>query len=187
MKITVFYVGASLLSPLRRAEDDINARYKLGLQVAAYNCGAPLNEVEWRAAESDLIASDLVLVIHVTDGENASRIALSLEAHRDRQRAVIAFNCMPDLMRCTRMGKLDFSTLMKPPGSPDQAEETSAPGIARKLGMWMSEFVRGRTSSSSRQSVGPPAKADHYVKLIGRLPAILKFLPAAGKLADIKH
>lgn len=191
MKITVFYVGASLLSPLRRAEDDINARYKLGLQVAAYNCGAPLNGVEWKAAESDLIASDLVLVIHVTEGENASRIALSLEAHRDRHRAVIAFNCMPDLMRCTRIGKLDFATLMKPPGSPDQGEETSAPGIARKLGMWMSEFVRGRTSSSSRQStgvrVGPPAKADHYVKLIGRLPAILKFLPAAGKLADIKH
>jgi magnesium chelatase subunit H len=57
--------------------------------------------------------------------------------------------------------------------------------------MWMSEFVRGRTPSGGRKSNGgrngPPAKADQYVKLIGRLPAILRFLPAAGKLADIKH
>ena len=191
VKITVFYVGTSLLAPLRRAEDEINARHKLGLQVATYNCGAPLNEVDWHVAESDVAGTDLVFVIHVTEGENAARISSSLERHHQRHHAVIAFNCMPDLMRCTRMGKLDFAKLMKRPGSRDQGDETSAPGIARKLGMWMSDFVKGRTSpvggQSPAMSGGPPAKADQYVKLIGRLPGILKFVPNAGKLADIKN
>jgi magnesium chelatase subunit H len=192
VKITVFYVGTSLLAPLRRAEDEINALHKLGLQVATYNCGAPLTEAEWHAAESDVGASDLVFVIHVTEGENAARIAAALERHRERNNAVIAFNCMPDLMRRTRMGKLDFGKLMKPRTSGDQGGgETSAPGIARKLGTWMSDFVKGRTATSGGPSPtkrgGPPANADQYVKLIGRLPAILKFVPGAGRLGDIKN
>ena len=192
MKITVFYVGTSLLAPLRRAEDEINARHRLGLQVATYNCGAPLSEAEWHAAESDVGGSDLVFVIHVTEGENAARIAAALERHRERHNAVIAFNCMPDLMRRTRMGKLDFGKLMKPRTSGDQdGGETSAPGLARKLGTWMSDFVKGRTATGGGTSPtkrgGPPANADQYVKLIGRLPGILKFVPGAGKLGDIKN
>ena len=191
MKITVFYVGTSLLAPLRRAEDEINSRHKLGLHVATYNCGAPLNEAEWRAAESDVGVSDLVFVIHVTEGENAVRIGTALERHRGRHHAVIAFNCMPDLMRRTRIGKLDFDKLMRPRASSDQADEqSSAPGIARKLGTWMSDFVKGRTSTRAGEAPkrgGPPARADQYVKLIGRLPSILKFVPSAGKLGDIKN
>ncbi len=190
VKITVFYVGTSLLAPLRRAEDNINARHKLGLQVATYNCGAPLNKAEWSAAEGDLGVSDLVFVIHVTEGENAARIEKALEHHQKRHHAVIAFNCMPDLMRRTRLGKLDFGKLMKPGASGDQGdEETSAPSIAKKLVTWMSDFVRGRTPTrdgAAPKRGGPPAKTDQYVKLIGKLPSILKFVPSAGKLGDIK-
>src|SRR4249919_2215125 len=190
MKITVFYVGTSLLAPLRRAEDEINAQHKLGLQVAGYNCGAPLNEAEWRAADGDLAASDLVFVIHVTEGENAARIATALERHQGRHQAVIAFNCMPDLMRRTRMGKLDFGKLMKSSPSKDQAEgEVAAPGMAKKLAIWMSDFVKGRDSrdEDNPKRGGPPARADQYVSLIGKLPSILKFVPSAGRLGDIKN
>jgi magnesium chelatase subunit H len=191
MKIAVFYVGTSLLAPLRRAEQEINARHQLGLQVATYNCGAPLTEAEWKAAQDDVADSDLVFAIHVTEGENAARIGAALERHRERHNAVIAFNCMPDLMRRTRLGKLDFAALMKQRGSPDHGEqEASAPGIARKLGTWMTDFIKGRAQTrggDSPRPIGPPSKTDQYVKLIGRLPALLKFVPSAGKLGDIKN
>jgi magnesium chelatase subunit H len=191
VKITVFYVGTSLLAPLRQAESDINFHHGLGLQVATYNCGAPLTDPEWNSAESDLAASDLVFVIHVTEGENAARIEAGLERHHKRHKAVIAFNCMPDLMRRTRMGKLDFGKLMKPRSLRAQAgDETSGPAFARKLATWMSGFVKGRTptrSGDAPKRSGPPANADQYVKLIGRLPSILKFVPGAGKLGDIKN
>ena len=191
MKITVFYVGTSLLAPLRRAESDINAQHKLNLQVATHNCGSPLTLSEWHSAESDLSDSDLAFVIHVTEGENAVRIAAALDGHRKRHSAVIAFNCMPELMRRVRMGKLDFGKLMKPAASRDQAgAETSGQSAARKLATWMSDFVKGRTPNKSGEPPkrgGPPKSADQYVKLIGRLPSILKFVPSAGKLGDIKN
>lgn len=178
-----------MLAPLRRAEAEINSHHKLDLQVASYNCGAPLTEPEWNSAERDVGGSDLVFVIHVTEGENAARIAAALDRCGDCHSAVIAFNCMPELMRHVRMGKLDFGKLMKARKSDQQGgEETSGPGIARKLGTWMADFVKGRTpSGDSPKRVGPPANADQYVKLIGRLPSILKFVPSAGKLRDIKN
>lgn len=189
VKLTGFYVGTSLLSPLRAAEREINARHRLGLEVGAYNCGAPLSEAEWRAAEQDIAASKIVFVIHVTDGENAARIVAALERYRDRHCAVIAFNCMPDLMRCTRLGKLDFSKLMKSRRTGEEGSEESGKGVVRKLATWMADFMRGRTSSTGQKSPkrAGPANADQYVKLIGRLPAILKFVPAAGRLGDIKN
>lgn len=191
VKITIFYVGTSLLATLKRAEQEINAHYRLGLRVAAYNCGAPLNEVEWHAAENDVAESEFIFVIHVTESENAARIGTALERYHDRHSAVIAFNCMPDLMRRTRLGKLDFRKLMKSPATPDQVvNEASARGLAKKLGMWMSDFVKGRTPTrggDGRGRGGPPAKTDQYVKLIGRLPAVLKFVPGTGKLGDIKN
>ena len=189
MKVAVFYVGTSLLAPLKRAEEEINARHRLEFQIATYNCGAPLTEAEWNAAERDVAASDLVFVIHVTEGENAARIGAALERHRQGNNAVIAFNCMPDLMRKTHLGKLDFAALMKQRGSPDHGEE-EVPGVARKLGTWMTDFIKGRAQkrgADSPKRAGPPAKTDQYVKLIGRLPAILKFVPTAGKLGDIKN
>jgi len=184
VKITVFYVGTSLLAPLRRAESEINARYRLGLQVAAYNCGAPLGMPDWQTAERDLASSDVVFVIHVTEGENAARILAALDHYRARHHAVVAFNCMPDLMRCVRMGKLDFSRLMKSATArqAQQGGEASAPSMVRRLGMWMADFVKTRSTSG-----GGPAKSDQYVKLIGRLPAMLKFVPGAGRLGDIKN
>src|SRR5215470_15382727 len=113
VKIAVFYVGTSLLAPLRRAESDIKKRYSLNLQIAAHNCGAPLDRGEWLKAETDISNSEIVFIVHVTDDANASLIAKALDKCRDRHSAVIGFNCMPDLMRRTRMGKLDFSKLMK--------------------------------------------------------------------------
>ncbi|HEY3138472.1 MAG TPA: cobaltochelatase subunit CobN [Blastocatellia bacterium] len=185
MKITVFYVGTSLLAPLRRAESDINSRHRLALQVAAYNCGSPLDEAQWQAAENDVANSELVFIIHVTESENAGRIARALERHNKRARAVIAFNCMPDLMRCMRLGKLDFGKLMKSRGGKGER----ASGTAKKLATWMADFVKGRKfdSRSSSDKGGGPANADQYVKLIARLPAILKFVPSAGRLRDIKN
>ena len=191
MRITVFYVGTSLLAPLRRAESDINAQRQLGLQVATHNCGAPLTEPQWNLAEGDLAGSDLVFVIHVTEGENAARITTALDRHRKHHSAVIAFNCMPEIMRRVQMGKLDFGKLMSPPAARDQATaETSGQSAARNLATWMSDFVRGRTQNKSSESPkrgGPPKNADQYVKLIGRLPSILKFVPSVGKLGDIKN
>ena len=188
MKITVFYVGTSLLAPLKRAEKDINTHHKLNLQVATHNCGSPLTQTEWTAADTDLAASDLVFVIHVTEGENAARIESALDRYRERHNAVIAFNCMPELMRRTRMGKLDFGKLMRARTTPESgSNETPEAGLARKLGSWMSDFVKGRPSDRRQQRSGPPAKTDKYLKLIGRLPTVLKFVPSAGKLGDIKN
>ena len=74
MKTTVLYVGSSLLGPLRHAEGEINRRHRAGLRVAAHNLGAPLSEGQWSQVERDLSESEVVFVIHVTDGENASRL-----------------------------------------------------------------------------------------------------------------
>lgn len=192
MKITVFYVGTSLLSPLRRAETDINSRHKLGLEVRTHNCGAPLTVDEWSAAERDIATSEIVFVIHITEGENAARIIAALEPKRERHGAVIAFNCMPDLMRCTRIGKLDFSSLIKSKAS-EEDSLTSGQNIPRKLATqlatWMADFVKIRRQSRGNDSNKPsaPGNKDHYLTLIGRLPAILKFVPNAGKLKDIKN
>ena len=47
MKITVLYVGTSLLAPLRRAESEINKKHAFEVSIAAYNCGAPLDLGQW--------------------------------------------------------------------------------------------------------------------------------------------
>jgi magnesium chelatase subunit H len=92
---------------------------------------------------------------------------------------------MPDLMRRTRMGKLDFARLMKVGRSANDAEgkENRGRSLARKLATWMQDAVGGRGSGrkSSHGNLG------QYVKLISRLPAVLKFVPGAGKLRDIKN
>ncbi len=109
MNITVLYVGSSLLAPLKSAEREIDRAYNLGLRVAAYNFGSPLSDGEWREVERDLEQANLVFVIHVMDGENASRLLNSLETLKDKHEAVIVINCMPELMRRTRMGRLDVA------------------------------------------------------------------------------
>jgi magnesium chelatase subunit H len=190
MKITVFYVGASLLSPLRKAEPEINSLYNLDLHVAAYNCGAPLPLSEWQLAERDLTESEIIFIVHVTDQENAARIVSFLDNNRSRNQTVIAFNCMPDLMRRTHMGKLDFASLMKSRAKTDS--EGSSQSLARKLGHWMADTIKGRKANGTDQGNGDNKKkkrSNHvnYVKLISKMPAILRFVPSAGRLRDIKN
>jgi len=74
MNITVLYVGSSLLAPLKHAERELNRVYSLDLRVAAYNFGSPLSDGEWQDVEADLEAANIVFVIHVMDGENATRL-----------------------------------------------------------------------------------------------------------------
>src|SRR5882762_4874398 len=107
MKVSVCYVGSSLLAPLKIAERELNREYKLDLHVAAHNFGSPMTDAEWRIVDNDLSNADVVFVIHVMDGENAARLMPKLEQHKKRHAAVIVINCMPELMRRTRMGRLD--------------------------------------------------------------------------------
>ncbi|HKY44525.1 MAG TPA: cobaltochelatase subunit CobN, partial [Pyrinomonadaceae bacterium] len=156
MNITVLYVGSSLLAPLKNAEREINRLHKLDLRVAAYNFGSPLSDDEWVEVERDLEQANVVFVIHVMDGENASRLLTKL---KDRHDAVVVINCMPELMRRTRMGKLDVGAFAG----------------------WMARYTKSHKESRKRNGHG------QYLKLIRRLPQILKFVPTAGALTDAKH
>jgi magnesium chelatase subunit H len=157
MNITALYVGSSLLAPLKNAEREINRVHKLDLRVAAYNFGSPLSDSEWQAVDHDLERANIVFVIHVMDGENASRLLTSLE--KFQHDAVIVINCMPELMRRTRMGKLDVGSFAG----------------------WMGRYAKRDKSSRGKNGHG------QYLKLIRRLPTILKFMPTAGALTDAKH
>lgn len=159
MNITVLYVGSSLLAPLKNAEREISRAYQLDLRVAPYNFGSPLCDRDWQEVDRDLAEASIVFVIHVMDGENASRLVAALETYKDRHDAVVVINCMPELMRRTRMGRLDVGRL----GS---------------TGAWIGNRAKRRNG----------AKHGHqYLKLVDRLPGILKFIPTAGALTDAKH
>ena len=103
MNVTALYVGSSLLAPLKHAEREINREHGLDLRITAHNFGAPLNQDEWEVVDAELSDADIVFVIHVMDGENAARLLPALERYKQRHRALIVINCMPDLMRRTRM------------------------------------------------------------------------------------
>ncbi|HEV2836993.1 MAG TPA: cobaltochelatase subunit CobN [Pyrinomonadaceae bacterium] len=151
MNITVLYVGSSLLAPLKNAEREINRIYGLDLRVAAYNFGSPLSDNDWIDVERDLSQANVVFVIHVMDGENASRLVKALEGRKHD--AIIVINCMPQLMRHTRMGRLDVG----------------------KLGFLKFKADRRKTNHGK------------YLKLVDRLPGILRFIPTTGALTDAKH
>jgi len=171
MNITVLYVGSSLLAPLKSAEREINRVYKLDLRVAAYNFGSPLSDSEWGDVEDDLKKSNIVFVIHVMDGENASRLVSALD--KVRNDAVVVINCMPELMRRMRMGRLDISTLGKQNGKGGK--------LLRSVGSWVGNQARPGKSRKSKD------KHTQYLKLVDRLPGILKFVPTAGALTDAKN
>ena len=160
MNITVLYVGSSLLAPLKNAEREINRLHNLDLRVSAYNFGSPLSDPEWSDVERDLESANIVFVIHVMDGENASRLINALERLNNRHDAIVVINCMPELMRRTRMGKLNVGSFAS----------------------WMERYAKRDKSKDSRA-----AHRHHYLKLIGRLPRILKFVPTTGALTDAKH
>ena len=192
MSVTFLYVGSSLLAPLKQAEREINREHALDLRVAAYNFGASLTEGEWREVERDLSAADVVFVIHVMDGENAARLLDALERYRARHRAVIVINCMPELMRRTRMGRLDFGRMFGGRGDGAETREREnaasdgkdakrAKHLAQRVGAWMGEQARGfREKKKGRGHT-------QYLKLVDRLPAILRFVPSAGRLRDVKN
>jgi magnesium chelatase subunit H len=184
MKITALIVGSSLLGPLRGAEGEINRRYAVGLRVAAHNLGAPLADEEWDVVERDLCESEVVFVIHVTDGENAQRLIQLLVRHGRGRRAVVVINCMPELMRQTRMGRLSFgggrgADAEEGAGGEGQARgEGRARRLVRSVGSWMGEQARGR---------GRGSKHTQYLRFVERMPALLRFVPGAGRLGDVKN
>jgi magnesium chelatase subunit H len=205
VKVTVLYVGTSLPAPLKEAERAIRSKNKIDLDIALHNCGDSISDTGWLAVSQDISASDMVFIIHVTNADNATRIISALQPRasasgippveargsfksnlqRDGHWTVIAINCMPELMRLTRMGKLDFGRLMKSGAGRGESEthEASAHNLARKLGSWMADSIRGRNGSGVQSN----SRLGQYTSLIGRMPAILRFLPTAGKLTDIKH
>ena len=195
MKVTVLYIGSSLLAPLKNAERELNRDYNLGLSIAACNFGSPLSDREWVAVENDLQDADLVFIIHVMDGENAARLLTALEKYRTRHAAVIVINCMPDLMRRTRMGRLNISQLLggkvrgdkrKRGGGKGEGQRSSsgkALGMLTAAGSWIGSQVRGRRSNNQTKKHGH----GQYLKLIDKLPGILRFVPTAGGLRDVKH
>jgi magnesium chelatase subunit H len=190
LNVIVLYVGTSLPAPLRKAEAEINKQYNLGLRVAAHNCGAPLSSDQWQTIQSEIHEAELIFLIHVTDSENANRIAIELDKPGVKPAAVIAFNCMPDLMRRTRMGKLDFAKMMRSRASESGSEARDGTGLVRKLASWMADYVRSRRrngSEGSGQVRSGPGRAASYVGLISRLPTVLKFVPTTGRVRDIKH
>jgi magnesium chelatase subunit H len=168
LKITILYVGSSLLAPLKQAEREINRVHKLDLHVAAHNFGSPLSNREWGDVEADLEKSNIIFVIHVMDGENATRLVAALD--KVRNDAVVVINCMPELMRRTRMGRLDISTFGKQNGKGGK--------LLRSVGSWVGSHARRGKSKD---------KHTQYLKLVDRLPGILKFVPTAGALTDAKN
>jgi magnesium chelatase subunit H len=170
LKITILYVGSSLLAPLKYAEREINRVHKLDLRVSAYNFGSPLSDSEWVDVEEDLDKSNIIFVIHVMDGENAARLVSAL--NKIRNDAVIVINCMPELMRRTRMGRLDISTL-------GNNQHRKGGKLLRSVGSWVGNQAR-RGKSDKRSHA-------QYLKFVDRLPSILKFVPTAGALTDAKH
>ncbi len=197
MKVTVCYIGSSLLSPLRNAERELNREHNLDLQIDAWNFGSPLSDSEWHEVDASLGSADIVFVIHVMDGENSARLLPALEKHKANNRAVIVINCMPELMRRTRMGRLDIKRLM---GSHENRGEESESESEKKLGgqalrligsvgSWIGRQAsnRGRNNPDETE-VKAVKKHSHgqYLKLIDRLPGILRFVPSAGGLRDVK-
>jgi magnesium chelatase subunit H len=187
LKITALYVGSSLLAPLKYAEGEIARRHAVELRVAAHNFGAPLADDEWAEVERDIAGSEIVFVIHVTDGENATRLIRLLGRHGAGRRAVVVINCMPELMRQTRMGRLSFGGSAGAGGESSEGDKTDGgrgEGRARRLlksvGSWMGEQARARGR-------GRGSKQTQYLRFVERMPALLRFVPGAGRLGDVKH
>jgi magnesium chelatase subunit H len=192
MRVTVLYVGSSLLAPLRKAEREINGA-GIELSLAVHNFGGVFADQEWETIESDLSASAVIFVIHVMDGENAARLMPLLDRLR-QDRAVVVINCMPELMKRTRMGRLDFAKLMgaksrgqsakdKEQSATDESPDARQQGAAllRSVGSWIGRQARHNGKGATHKSRGD------YLKWAGRLPALLRFVPNAGRLRDAKN
>jgi len=171
VRLSVFYVGSSLLAPLKNAEQEINRAHKLELTVAAHNFGSTFNESEWAEIESDIKESKIVFVIHIMDGENASRLIRLLNQYAASHDAVIVINCMPELMRHTRLGRLDVKALTGNSGSS---------GLLGSIGSWVGRQAKQKSKAKRRDH-------SYYLKVIDRLPRLLRFVPTAGAFSDAKN
>jgi magnesium chelatase subunit H len=186
VNITVLYVGSSLLAPLKDAEREINRVHKLDLRVAAYNFGASLSDDEWVKVERDLSKANIVFVIHVMDSENASRLLGALDRYRGQHNAVIVINCMPELMRKTRMGRLNVTALASGVDTQKRNKEDAGKTITRRSIQLLSSIGSWVGKQAAR---GQPNRHRHsqYLKFADRLPSILEFVPTAGAFTDAKH
>jgi magnesium chelatase subunit H len=173
MKIAVVYVGSSLPAALRRAEREIEREYRLGLKVALHNCTLPLSESEFLKLEHDLAEAAVTFIIHVTDSDNSIRICAALDRLAEKKRPVIAINCLRDLMVRTRLKNVEFAGLFK--------AEANGARVARRLGSWVWRYA------SARRGARGARQPEEYLKYLAQAPAILRFLPNAGKLGDVKH
>ena len=186
MKITVLYVGSSLLAPLRNAEREIN-RDCVELRLAIHNLGDVFANDQWEVIESNLSESAVIFVIHVMDGENASRLLPLLDRYRSGS-AVIVINCMPELMRRTRIGKLDFAKLpgtgkgQRAKSQGEGIDDVDASGLLKSISSWIGKQARGNGKNGKPQQ----SHAD-YLKWAERLPSLLRFVPNAGRLRDAKN
>jgi magnesium chelatase subunit H len=195
MQVTVFYVGSSLLAPLKQAEREINREHGLDLRVAAHNFGGPFTDDDWRVIEDDLQRADVVFVIHVMDGENAARLLDLLDRGPEKDRAVVVINCMPELMKRTRLGKLDFARL---PGasrkgaktqrnSTAESEEEKATSLLASVGSWVGRQARNHRTKDGEGKGGNGHSRSQYLKYVDRLPGLLRFVPGVGALRDVKN
>ncbi len=183
MKTVFLYVGSSLLAPLRNAESEINRQHGLDLCVAAHNFGSTFSHDTWSIVEDDLREADVVFVIHVLDGENATRLLPVLDQLRTRLAAIVVINCMPELMKRARLGKLDFARLpglSSRKGAKKQSEEDNAASLLRSIGSWIGNQARGGKSRNGHSRA-------NYLKWADRLPGLLRFVPNAGRLRDVKN
>jgi len=199
VNVTVFYVGSSLLAPLKNAEREIVREYGLDLHVAAYNFGGAFSDDEWCVIENDLRQREVVFVIHVMDGENASRLLSLLDGRETRRGAVVVINCMPELMKRTRMGKLDFGRLAgisrkgaKAPSeqgakrqrAKSEEQEGKANRVLHSISSWIGRQARGNGKKNGK---GKGHGRTQYLELTNRLPSLLRFVPSAGALRDVKN
>jgi len=178
-QVTVLYVGSSLLAPLRQAEREINERYRLGLRLATHSCTLPLDESQWKQAEIDIAEADVVFVTHVTDNENSFRICAALDLHLSRHHAVIAINCLSELMKRTHFRR--HMLFQGRNAGETKDEQPIASRMLRKLGTWLASYV------ASRRGKGAMRRPEQYLKFAGRLPQIIRLIPSAGRFGGMKH
>ncbi len=194
-----------MLAPLTDAAREINRAYTLDLSIAAHNFGAPLDDDAWREVDNDLAQSEVVFVIHVMDGENAERLLTSLDNHKKRHTAVIVVNCMPRLMRRTRMGKLDAARMLgksatgietRRRGDPENNTVRRAAQLFGTVGSWFGRQAggyksnakaNGKANGTTNGANGHKNGHGQYLKLVDRLPGVLKFVPGVGAVRDVKN
>ncbi|HKP48208.1 MAG TPA: cobaltochelatase subunit CobN [Pyrinomonadaceae bacterium] len=179
MKVTVLYVGSSLLAPLKKAEQGINREYDLDLVISAFNLGAPLDDDQWTEIERELASSEVLFAIHLMNGENASRLIQYLDA-KSLSTTVIVINCMPDLMRRMKMGRLNARRLFG--SAAGGSDQNPALKLIASAGGWMGRQARKRKAANEKTN-----GHDQYLKFADRLPAMLKFIPNAGALRDVRN